>query len=193
MSYLGLLTAPFTTRATVVRLPGGLWVHSPTELDDTLAAALEALAPVRWIVAPNRLHTTWIGDWAARFPAARVLLAPGVKARGDRLGRDPPEEWEGRMAQWIAPGDLMDEAVFLHRPSGTLVLTDLIQNVEPARVRSRGWRWMMTLFGAADPDGSRALRPSPHLLASPRPASRHPGRDPRPPSSEGDPFAWSLV
>jgi len=34
----------------------------------------------------------------------------------------------------------MNEAVFLHRPSRTLILTDLIENFEPHRVRNPVYR-----------------------------------------------------
>ena len=37
-------------------------------------------------------------------------------------------------------GSVMNEAVFLHRPSRTLILTDLIENFEPHRVRNPVYR-----------------------------------------------------
>jgi hypothetical protein len=44
----------------VLRLSdGSLWVHSPVELDDTLAAALDELGPVKHIVTPNYEHTKY--------------------------------------------------------------------------------------------------------------------------------------
>lgn len=47
----------------------------------------------------------------------------------------------------------MTEAVFFHRPSRTLVLTDFIENFEP---RKLGWfsRLLTKLGGAQDPNGS---------------------------------------
>lgn len=42
----------------VLRLSdGSLWVHSPVELDDDLAAALAELGEVKHIVSPNFEHT----------------------------------------------------------------------------------------------------------------------------------------
>src|SRR3546814_11293719 len=38
-------------------------------------------------------------------------------------------------------------------PSRTLVLTDLIENIEPRRVKNILYRWLIRLGGAADPDG----------------------------------------
>ena len=81
MGYLWLFALPFTTRMTVIRLPeGGLWVHSPTPLDDALKAEIDALGPVAHIVAPNRIHYWWAGDWKQAYPQARTYAAPKVVA-----------------------------------------------------------------------------------------------------------------
>ena len=55
----------------VLRLSdGSVWVHSPVELDDTLAAALDELGPVKHIVSPNYEHTKY-----ARQASCLQLLA----------------------------------------------------------------------------------------------------------------------
>jgi Domain of unknown function (DUF4336) len=55
-NWLGL-SLPFPTRMTLIRLAGGdVWVHSPTAPDTALLAAVRALGPVRWLIAPNTLH-----------------------------------------------------------------------------------------------------------------------------------------
>ena len=41
---------PFPTRMTIVRTPGGLFLHSPTRLTPTLQTEVTRLGPVRWIV-----------------------------------------------------------------------------------------------------------------------------------------------
>lgn len=160
MRYFGL-SVPFTTRATVVRLPDGrLWIHSPVALDETLAQALEQIGPVAHLVAPNTLHWTWVGAWKARWPQARVH-APSQLLQNERfdatcvddvLGASPPAAWQGVFEQVVVPGSLLTEVVFFHRPTCTLVLTDLIENFEAERVCWR-WRWLMRLFGTVDPDG----------------------------------------
>lgn len=164
MAYLGL-TLPFPTRMTVVRTPsGGLWIHSPIAWDDALGAAIAALGPVEHIVAPNTLHYWYLPDWRARFPAARAYGPPGLERRAKRkvavdetLGETPPAAWNGLFDQCVFPGGLLTEVAFLHRPTRTLVLTDLIENFEPARVRRPWLRWAMKIFGAADPDGKAPL------------------------------------
>jgi hypothetical protein len=68
---------PFPTRMTVVRLPKGeMWLHSPTEPQNTLLRKISDLGPVRFLIAPNTFHCWWIADWKARFPAAEVYAAP---------------------------------------------------------------------------------------------------------------------
>ena len=80
MAYFGF-HVPFTTRMTVVRLgDGSLWLHSPTPAEPALLAAVDALGPVRHLIAPNKIHYWWIGDWKSRYPEATTWAAPGVAA-----------------------------------------------------------------------------------------------------------------
>lgn len=140
-------------RMTVVRLPdGGLWLHSPLALDDALAATLEAQGPVRHLVAPSLHHHLFLPAARARWPGAAVHLAPGLAAKrpqagpGAALSATPPPEWGGAFAVCpLAGARQMGETVFLHRPTGTLLCTDLVFNL-------RAWRGAMTgpilrLFG----------------------------------------------
>ena len=161
MRYLGF-AIPFTTRMTVIRLPdGALWLHSPTAIDDDLVGAMAGLGTVRYLVAPNKIHDRWIGDWKARFPDAVACAAPGVREYAPSrfhgfdagLGDGPPAAWSPLIEQQPVAGDFMTEVVFFHRPSRTLVLTDLIENFEPGRISCWHWRLMMKLAGVTAPDG----------------------------------------
>lgn len=162
--YFGL-ELPFPTRMTVVRLPDGdLWIHSPIAPTGTLVAETAALGRVRHLIAPNTLHYWWIPDWKERFPEASVYAAPGLERSAKRrlpidhvLGDTAPAAWSGLIDQAVAPGDLLTEVVFFHRPSRTLVLTDLIENFELGRTRSRFYRLLLRLSGAADPDGKAPI------------------------------------
>ena len=51
-----LLRMPFSTRMTIVRLVGGLFVHSPTPLTDALRVQIAAIGAPRWIISPTRIH-----------------------------------------------------------------------------------------------------------------------------------------
>ncbi|MGR3363455.1 MAG: DUF4336 domain-containing protein [Maritimibacter harenae] len=155
---------PFSTRATLVRLAdGSLWVHSPTRMTDELADRVAALGAPAHLVAPNWIHYAYIADWKARFPEARTWAAPNVARRAARHGLDlafdhdlaqvPPPAWAGQIDQMIVRGSTVHrEAVFFHRKSRTLVLTDLIENFEPRKL-PRWFRWIPKLVGVADPDG----------------------------------------
>ncbi|GGD47333.1 DUF4336 domain-containing protein [Sinisalibacter lacisalsi] len=156
---------PFSTRATIVRLAdGALWVHSPTRLTPALAERVEALGPVRHLVAPNWIHYACVADWQARFPEAEAWAAPGVAKRASKRGmtlhfdhqltQDPPAGWAGEIDQMIVRGsEVHREAVFFHRASATLILTDLIENFEPRKLGF--WMRLATRLGGIQaPRGS---------------------------------------
>jgi hypothetical protein len=155
------LKMPFPTRMTILRLAGGLFVHSPTELTAGLQAGVDALGAVRWIVGPNRIHYWWIPQWRDAFPAADVFLAPRIREQAgahidfdtlplDRAGGYP---WDGEIATLPVAGGYMTEVEFFHRASRTLILTDLIENFEPRKLTF--WMRLLTwLGGVQDPHGS---------------------------------------
>ena len=161
MAYFGF-RIPFTTRMTVVRLSdGSLWLHSPTPAEPALCEAIDALGPVRFLIAPNKIHYWWIGNWKSRYPEATTWAAPGVAAHAaerfagfhHELDATAPETWRGEIDQVAVPGDYLTEIDFLHRPSRTLILTDFIENFEPGKVTCWRWRLLMKVGGVSDPDG----------------------------------------
>ncbi len=159
---------PYSTRCTVVRLADGkLWVHSPSLLTDALRTELKALGPVRYLIAPNWLHYVNIASWQQAYPDAATYAAPGVAARAarkgaplrvdDDLGQTAPPAWADQIDQMIVLGSKRHrEAVFFHRTSATLILTDLIQNFETAKLPV--WmRPLVWLAGIDDSDGKMPL------------------------------------
>lgn len=158
---MGPLKVPFPTRMTVIRLPGGLWLHSPIALTDDLAAAITALGPVRWLIAPSWLHYAGIDPWRAAFPDAESWGAAGIRERAaaqgiavtlDRqLGVDPAP-WDRHFASFTIPSRFGDEIEFFHRASRSLILTDLIENFAPERI-GPFWRLVMRLAGNLGPVG----------------------------------------
>ena len=122
----------FPCRMTVLRLPdSGLVLHSPVAIDDALAAEIDALGPVAHLIAPNVLHHTFFGDAAARYPDATPWGAPGLaEKRPDlrfarTLGEDPLPFVEALEGLAIDGIPFLNETVFFHHPSGTLLVTDL--------------------------------------------------------------------
>ncbi|BFI97536.1 MAG: DUF4336 domain-containing protein [Rhodanobacter sp.] len=159
---------PFPTRMTVVQLgDGGLWCHSPVAPDPALFAAIDALGPVRHLLSPNKLHYTHIAAWKRRYPEAVAWASPGVRERaaGQKiqvdfdadLGDAPEPAWAADLDQLHFRGSrAIEEVVFLHRASATLILTDLIENFEAARL-GMAMRWIARLGGVLDPDGKAPL------------------------------------
>lgn len=132
----------FPTRMTVVRLgSGALWVHSPIQLNADLLARVRALGPVGYLIAPNKLHHLALPEWRRACPDARVYGSKGViRKRSDvnfdgELGSAPQPDWAGAIEQMAFGGHwYLDEVMFLHRASRTLIVTDLIQNYAPGEL-----------------------------------------------------------
>ncbi|RDE07135.1 DUF4336 domain-containing protein [Sphingomonas aracearum] len=133
-------------RMTIFRLASGdLLLHSPTPWSPGLAKSVAALGPVRHLVAPNIAHWTFLADWQRAFPEATSWAAPGLRDRAQvrasdvridaELGDTPPAEWADTLDQGVvAAGAGFNEAWFFHRQTRTLVLVDLIENLDPARL-----------------------------------------------------------
>jgi hypothetical protein len=163
MAFLGR-QLPFPTRMTIVRLANGdLWLHSPTALSEPLRRRVEALGRVAHLVSPNKIHYAHIAAWKAAYPEARAWASPGVRERAAsqgiavsfdaELGDAPPSDWAAELEQLVFRGSrFMDEVVFMHRASRTLLLADLIENFEVDHLRS-GLRWLVRLAGNHHPDG----------------------------------------
>lgn len=155
------LKMPFPTRMTIIKIDAfDLFIHSPTVLTPELKADVARLGRPRWLIAPNRLHYWWVPDWKEAFPDADVYLAPRVieqagariRAPYSDLDRDAGYPWDTEIATLRVTGSYMTEAVFFHRASRTLLLADLIENFEPARL-SLTMRLLAWLGGCLDPDG----------------------------------------
>ncbi|MEM9459029.1 MAG: DUF4336 domain-containing protein [Myxococcota bacterium] len=128
----------FRGRMVVARLRDGrLWVHSPIPIDDGLAEQLAALGEVGHLVAPNGFHHLHFDAAARRYPRARRWIVPALTHKrpelgdgAERLGDQAPAAWADDFDQRLVGGmPKVDEVVFLHRASKTLVLTDLVFNI----------------------------------------------------------------
>lgn len=172
---LPLVVGDIGTRMTVIRLrDGSLFLHSPVRLDAETRRALDALGPVRAVVAPSLVHHLFVGDYGSAYPEATLYAAPGLEQkRGDvRFGAvlddEPPAQWSGDLEQHAFRGaPIMNEVVFFHPPTRTLVLTDLAFNVtRPMPGRVRFFLWLVNArgfgphrivrFGIRDRDAARA-------------------------------------
>src|SRR5712692_4657159 len=137
---LGGWLGELRTRMTVVRLTdGGMLLHSPVRLSADIRASLDVLGPVRWIIAPNRAHHLFVADYLTAFPHAKLFGAPGLpEKRKDLrfdgiLGNDPEPAWAGEISQHLFQGaPYLNEIFFLHRPSRSVISTDIVLNIVQA-------------------------------------------------------------
>lgn len=131
------------TRTVVVRLPDdGLLLHSPGPLDETERAAIDALGTVRAVVAPNAFHHLFLEQASVHYPEATLHAVPSVQARYPGLATrcltgDPDPAWKGVLEQTTIDGaPRLDEVVFFHPASRTLLLVDLCFHTH----RAESWR-----------------------------------------------------
>lgn len=118
---------------------GGLFVHSPSPLDEPLRAALDALGEVRFVAAPSRLHGhLWMAQYRDAYPAVELLAGPGLRKRrrdlefDADLGEAPDPRWAEALDQAPFRGNrALPEVEFLHRASRTLIAGDLAINFGP--------------------------------------------------------------
>ncbi|ACJ28096.1 Conserved hypothetical protein [Shewanella piezotolerans WP3] len=72
----------------------------------------------------------------AAFPKAETYICPGIETKQPQmkfdwiLGDKSPTAWEKDMEQVLVRGSrFMSEVAFFHKPSKTLLLVDLIENI----------------------------------------------------------------
>ena len=130
------------TRSTWLRLSdGSLLVHAPGPLTRDDLAAVAALGSVSAVVAPNRFHHLFLEDARQHFPDARFHVVPALLGKypalsATALGDEPDPSWSGVLEQVAVAGvPRLEEVVFFHPASRTLMLVDLCFNVQRASNR----------------------------------------------------------
>jgi hypothetical protein len=124
-------------RMTVARLSrNALWIHSPVQYSGALELAFRDMGRLEHIVAPNCMHDTHLDGWFGAFPRLRFHAAPGLsRVRSDldftdTLSDAPDPAWADFFDQHLLRGmPRLNEVVFFHRSSRTLILTDLVFNL----------------------------------------------------------------
>lgn len=157
---LKLIVGDVGCRMTVIRLPGDeLFLHSPVALDEPTRAALDQLGTVRWIVGPSKVHHFHLGDYVRAYPGAALVGAPGLPEkrpdlRFDHLLHETSSlRFDGVVERRLFEGaPMMNEVVFFHPPSRTLLLTDLAFNLpDGARNEARLFHWLVGATGRFGP------------------------------------------
>jgi hypothetical protein len=119
----------------IVRLPdGSLQLHSPGPLDSSLRAEIDQNGRVSSIIVPSNFHDTFVAEALTVYPSVDWYAPPNFPAikvpRPPRSFADAPD-W-GPVLRWQAMAGIpkIGEHVFLHVPSRTLMVADLVFNIE---------------------------------------------------------------
>lgn len=156
-------------RMTVVKLDGGLWIHSAHPPTDELCGELDRLGEVRWIVVPNRWHHLHATAMKVKYPNATVIGPASAIERNTKLVIDQAAtDLPGMRAIALRGVPFLDETLFFHTGTGTLIGTDLMMT--GCAEDHFTWRWASKLFkqyGAfkAPPDVAKKTKPNPETPA----------------------------
>ena len=127
----------FLARMTVLRMDSGkLLIHSPCDIDDSLHAEISGLGEVSYLVAPGTFHYLYIEPAQARYPNAQTYVCPGIEKKRPEIRFDwilsdrSPPEWAAELEQVLVHGArFIAEVAMFDRPTRTLLLVDLIENI----------------------------------------------------------------
>jgi hypothetical protein len=137
LRFLGLRVG---TRMTIVRLDDGrLIVISPVQLNPELIQQIDAIGTVAYMIAPNRYHHLFAQGFQQQYPQAEFWAAIGLaEKRPDLPIKQVMTEESGNITETFfyqqfcgvnVPGvgavDPLNEVVFFHAPSRTLIITDI--------------------------------------------------------------------
>jgi Domain of unknown function (DUF4336) len=143
---------PLWHRMTVIRLTnGGLVVHSPTKLDFVSQEEFQRLGPIVAIIAPSWWHDLYLREYLSAYPEAGRYAAPTlVKWNRSLPFRElldglAPSLWTNEIDQVHVQGIglILDEIVFYHRRSRSLIVADLLFNL------SEKDAWITRTMGSA--------------------------------------------
>ena len=106
---------------------------------------MDAVGQVRHIIAPNSLHHLFLPEWKHAYPKAKLFAPPGLRKKRKDLAFDadleslPSPYWAEDIDQVLMLGNVITtEVVFFHFKSGTVLFTDLIQQLPVSLIS--GWR-----------------------------------------------------
>jgi Domain of unknown function (DUF4336) len=163
--YFGLSVG---TRMTVIRLENReLAVISPIQVDNAISQQLDKLGTVSHIIAPNRYHYLFASDFKALYPKAIFWATSGMEAKKPELPIDRqidskiydfPRDldcvlFDGFKTLGFNGIDLVNEWVFFHQKSRTLILTDIAFHFDDSFP-------LITQFAARVIGGYKSLSPS---------------------------------
>lgn len=155
---------PISTRMILLKLhDGSLWVNSPVSVSSAVLDQIMALGPVRYLVAPTKLHVWRLEEWHTLFPDAELWMPSQIPNEFKHLPVTgilediPPQVWADDLDQLVFKGNsFIEEIHFLHKDSQTVILGDFIQNHLPTK-NNPLVNFLFKLTGVAYPHGGVAL------------------------------------
>lgn len=134
-------------RATVVKLAtGNTAIFSPVALTKSVKSEVEALGPIKYIIASDQEHHIFLEEWHKAYPEAKVLGPDSLPEyrqkqgyfaipdprwlsakKGENVSVDADFDKEFDIA--YVPAHANKELVFNHRPTKTLIEADLLFNL----------------------------------------------------------------
>jgi hypothetical protein len=165
LKYFGLSVG---TRMTVIALANQeLVVISPIKVNDTIVNQLNDIGNVRHIIAPNLYHYLFAANFKALYPQAIFWATPGLEIKKPELLIDKVINtnkqnllngidcllFDGFKTLSLAGFDSLNECVFLHTESKTLILTDTAFHFDDSFP-------LITQFAARLIGGYKTLSPS---------------------------------
>jgi hypothetical protein len=101
-----------------------------------LKSEIDKLGKVAYILAPGDFHHLHVAEFQKLYPKAETFLCPGLeKKRADLkfdwiLGNRPDQRWHEEFEQVVIQGTrIISEVAFVHKPTRTLILVDLLENI----------------------------------------------------------------
>jgi hypothetical protein len=134
--YFGLSVG---TRMTVIRLANReLAVISPIQVSDAIVSQLGELGTVKHIIAPNLYHYLFAANFKTLYPNGIFWAVPGLEVKKPDLAIDKTIKSDtnslcdgleyvffyGFRTLGLSGFDSLNECVFFHAASRTLILTD---------------------------------------------------------------------
>jgi Domain of unknown function (DUF4336) len=157
------------TRMTVIRLSHGeIIIISPLDVDEITTQQINELGNVTTIIAPNCYHYLFLAKFKSIYPSAKIWAAPGLDAKIPALTIDRILNERGTIGNLdeieyflfagfqtigIGGSGILNEIVFWHRESQSLILTDTAFHFDAS------FPWQTRLV-AKIIGGDRALEPT---------------------------------
>jgi len=153
-------------RMVVIRLPtGGIWLYSPNPINSELAKEIDTIGKVEHVVSPNHYHHLFVDKLKTQYPNAIFWATPKLIKKMTDISFDSEingenEEWPEIFDSLLVEGGLkLNEIVFFHKPSKSLICADFITNSKVEKYFSMKIFWnLMNVIQKLSHSLSRGLK-----------------------------------